>query len=69
MDQSAQGAGARALGARYTLTSLLGRGATGEVWLGAERRRGRRGRCPGARAGRQGGRRPPGGRGPNRAAV
>ena len=42
MDQSAQGAGARALGARYTLTSLLGRGATGEVWLGAERRSGRR---------------------------
>ena len=33
---------ARALGARYTLTSLLGRGATGEVWLGAERRSGRR---------------------------
>ncbi|MCZ0858809.1 serine/threonine-protein kinase [Actinomyces israelii] len=42
MDQSTQGAGGRALGTRYTLTSRLGRGATGEVWLATERRSGRR---------------------------
>ena len=32
----------RALGARFTLESRLGRGAMGEVWMGTETRTGRR---------------------------